>query len=261
MNYVHTLCWNLPWEVKEATKSLYELNDRKDFIHIIVDLGFPLVADMVPDDIEETKQFQSQLLKGVAKSFGSVYLELENIGVSQNWTSVYDYLVREHGFTDDDNLICADPDERPEREGWVKAIGDVLQGDHKIGWACMIMPEQRKILNRTNTEETVINDISVWKVLGSVNWAQGGFSGRFLSEEGGVPYIEEMPIYGGIEQASILVMDELGYEWRILPDYVVEHTDYDKGTANASRLLRQWKNDIIFNLKKQITFEEWLKRY
>jgi hypothetical protein len=261
MNYVHTLAWNLPWEVKEATESLYGLNDKKDFVHIIVDLGFPLVEDVAPKDVEVSKKQQSELLMGIAKNFGSVYLKLENIGVSQNWTQVYDWLKENKGFSEKDNLICADPDERPKNRDWVKVIGEVLQSDERYGWACLVLPEHLEILNRTNTIESTIKGIKVWEIIGSLNWAQGGFSGMFLDEEGGVPHLEEMPIYGGIEHASLVVMEELGYKWCMLPDYIVEHTDYEKGTQGASRLLREWKNDIIFNLKQQITFEEWLKKY
>jgi len=261
MNYVHSLCWNLPWEVKEATKSLYELNDKKDFVHIIVDLGFPLIKDVVPKDIEETKKQQSQLLQGIAKQFGSVYLQLPNVGVSQNWTAVYEWLVAYHGFTEKDNLICADPDERPRPRNWVQAIGDVLRSEEKYGWVSLSLPEHFPILNKSNTIEKKISGHRVWEIIGNLNWAQGGFSGKFLSEEGGIPYLEEMPIYGGIEHASLIVMKELGYKWCMLPDYIVDHTDYEKGTEGASRLLREWKNDIIFNLKQQITFEEWLKRF
>jgi len=48
----------------------------------------------------------------------------------------------------------------------------------------------------------------------------------------------------------------------MLPDYIVEHTDYEWGHEGTSKLLRLWKNLIIFKLKEygQISFDEYLER-
>lgn len=261
MNYVHTLSWNLPKLVEETTKSIYKLNDKKEFVHIIVDLGFPLMKDEIPRDLVRSKMLNSQTLMDIATRYGSLYFETENIGVSQNWSSVYNFIDEDYGFREEDCLICADPDERPKTKGWIKALGDVLRSDEKYGWVCLAMEEYFDILNKNNTIEKEVNGHKIWGVIGNLNWAQGGFSGKFLLEEGGIPYLEEMPIYGGIEHASLVVMKELGYKWCTLPEYIVEHNDYEKGSQGHSRLLREWKNDIIFNLDKQITFEEWLEKY
>lgn len=260
MNYVFTLCWNLYHEVEQATDSLYRLNNKSDFIHFIVDLGFPIEKDEKPVNIEETILNNSLKLTKLALKYGSNYVRLENKGVSGNWDQMYEILKASYNFSDDDCLICADPDERPKNNGWVKAVGDVLK-EPQYAWCSLVMPEHLKVLNPHNTISKPVGKYRVWRVIGNLNWAQGGFSGKFLNECGGVGVLENMPIYGGIEEASIYLMNKLGYTWCMLPDYVVEHTDYEKGTPNASRLLREWKNDIIFNLKEQITFEEWLKKY
>jgi hypothetical protein len=127
MNYLHTLCWNLVSEVEKAVKLLYELNDPKDFKHVIVDLGFPLESDEIPLDIKKSKRNNTKRLRELAERYGSMYMKTQNEGVSQNWTQVYNTL----GIKDNDCLICADPDEHPLNEGWVKAIGDVLKSDEK----------------------------------------------------------------------------------------------------------------------------------
>lgn len=260
MNYVHTLCWNLYHEIEQATESLYGLNDKSDFIHFIVDLGFPLEKDEKPINVEESIKNNSNRLIDLAFRFGSVYVKLENKGVSGNWDQIYEILKKNYSFSDDDCLICADPDERPKNKNWVKAVGNALK-NNDYAWCSLTMPEHLKILNPHNTIQSFENGNRIWRVIGNLNWAQGGFSGRFINECGGVGVLDNMPIYGGIEEASIYLMNKLGYTWCMLPDYIVDHTDYEKGTPNASRLLREWKNDIIFNLSEQITFEEWLRKY
>jgi hypothetical protein len=257
MNYVHTLCWNLPSIVDKAIKSLYDLNNKKDFKHIIVDLGFPLIEDKIPEDIEKNKAEGSEILKEMANRYGSKYLKIKNVGVSQNWDAVRKYLKVKDG----DILCCQDPDEIAQTPNWIKAVGDVMRTSGKYGWISLTMPEHLPILNPINTREYIINRIRVWEVIGSLNWAQGGFYGKFLNDYGKVEYMNEMPIYGGIEQASLYAMKQTGYTWAMLPDYIVNHEDYEKGSPGHSKLLRQWKNHIIFETKTQITFEQWLKEY
>mgnify|MGYP001568893692 CR=1 FL=1 len=51
--YIYTLSFNLVTEVEKATERLYKQN-KHNFEHYIVDLGFPLVkGDEIPDNIEE----------------------------------------------------------------------------------------------------------------------------------------------------------------------------------------------------------------
>lgn len=257
MNFCHSLSFNLVSETEKAVKSLYELNDKKDFRHIVIDLSFPLEVDEVPIDIKASIKRNSERLMEMANRYGSLYVKMQNKGVSQNWTNVY----RSIEMYDEDSLICVDPDERPMNEGWINAIGNVLRGGNKYAWVSLTMPEHIQILNKSNTIEKNIWGYKVLEVIGNLNWAQGGFSGKFLNETKGIPYLDTHPIYGHLESASMAMMNNLGYTWCMLPDYLVKHTDYEKGSEGSSRLLREWKNDIIFGNKGQITFEEWLKKY
>jgi len=227
-------------------------------MHVIVDLGFPLSCNDIPLDIKDNKNINSLILQRMSKNFGSEYLEIDNIGVSQNWGQVYDYFK----VDDTDILCCADPDERPKNKNWIRAIGNVLRADPEYAWVSLIMPEHFPILNKENTIEKIVGGERVWEIIGNLNWAQGGFSGKFLNEVGGVPNLDSHPIYGGIEAASIYMMEQLGYKWCMLPDYVVEHTDYEKGSEGSSKILREWKNFIIYNIERygQISLEEYLEK-
>ncbi len=92
MIYVYTLGFNLVSEVQKATERLYAQNEH-NFKHLIVDLGFPLTeGDVIPENIEEAKNDNSNALKFLANRFGSQYVKFENIGVSQNTTQVINYL-------------------------------------------------------------------------------------------------------------------------------------------------------------------------
>ena len=257
-NYCFTLCYNLPSEVEKATKLLYDLNDRKDFTHIIVDLGFPLeFGDQIPDDITLAKRKNSIKLKHLAYEYGSEYMQVPNIGVSQNWSSVYKAL----NMDNSDILAGADPDEHPTHNNWVRAMGNVLRSTDKIALASLVMDVQVKDIQGMTKKHKVINGESTYWILGITNWALIGLSGEFLNLIGEIPHPEEAIRYGWIESSlyKLIVLND--YKWVFLPDYQVHHTDFELGDPGTSSLLREWKNDIIFRIKEtgQPDFCDWLR--
>lgn len=251
-NIVHTLCWNLFSEVEKTVEDLYHRNDKKDFIHVLVDLGFPLEkGDEIPDNIEEAKLRNSEKLKTLAQKYGSIYFQTENIGVSQNWTQVARFMkVTEH-----DILICADPDERVKTDGWVKAIANVMRYNKKYAWLSLKMPEYDSVLNPSNITEYRYWDIRVWEIKGNLNWAQGAMAGSLICKMGNaIPFPSRYPIYGGIESAVREEMRKHCMTWGVMPDFIVEHT-------NEVPLLREWKDQIIFRIADhgQMKFEKFLQ--
>lgn len=244
---VHTLAYNLTSEVEEATKLLYQQNDKDNFEHVIVDLGFPIVeADKIPSSIDAAKLENAQLNIYTAMKYSSKFLSFANKGVSQNWEFVRQQL----DVTDNDVLICCDPDERPKNNGWIKAVSDVLFNGNKIAWCSLMMKEHEQFISKL--EKFNVGGYDVYFVEGRINWAQGGFSGKFLNEIKGIPVPEGAPIYGWIEDACVKKMQPLGYRVAILADYFVEHTE-------CSPLYREWKTDVTTNyLQGQVTFDEWL---
>lgn len=250
-NIVHTLCWNTYDQVQTAVSDLYARNERKDFIHVLVDLGFPIeTGDVIPEDIEIAKASNTNKLKFLAEKYGSIYFKAENIGVSQNWTQVAQFMK----VTDHDVLICADPDERVQTDGWVKALCDVMRANPKYGWISLMMPEQLEILNKKNTVEFTYLAIKTWEIIGNMNWAQGAMSGKLIKQMGGkIPHPDHYGIYGGLESATQMQMKRHGYKWAMLPDYLVVHT-------NEVPLLRSWKDLIIHEIKRfgQVSFDEFL---
>ncbi len=250
---VHTLCWNTVTDIQVAVRRLYQLNDRNDFEHIICDIGFPLIKhDEIPDNIQKAKQRNSEALKALAKSYGSRYVQMPNIGVSQNWTTVF----TEEKIGVDDVLIGCEPDEmvHPKSTNWVSAMSDVLMSDEKYGVVSLVMAEQLPTLNENNSEARVVEGHNVIDVRGGAMWGICGMSGRLLNEIGGVPYPTETPIYGSLESALITHMDKLGYKWCFLKDKIFKHPEWD-----FKHLLRQWKHYILdANNGEQIHFEKWL---
>lgn len=251
-NYVHTLAYNLVSETEKAVKSLYELNS--DFKHIIVDLGFPLEkGNFIPTNIEKAKKRNTSKLKALAREYGSDYIKVENIGVSQNWTAVYSYL----NMKPNDILIGADPDERPQQKNWVEAMGLMLRSKEKVGMASLCMPHQ-KLSGREIKENSIRGIIPN----GMSSWALIGFRGDFLKMMGGVPVPDGAKVYGWIENAVYSYLQAKRLNWCMLPDYTVIHTDYDQGSDGSSKLLREWKNLIVHGIKDwgQITFDDFLER-
>lgn len=245
---VHTLSYNLASEVHDATKLLYEQNRYLNFRHVIVDLGFPITeGDKIPDNIDVAKLENSKRNIDTAIKYNSEFISIKNKGVSQNWESVRNQM----DIKDEDVIICADPDERPLNNGWVRAINDVITNGNKIAWCSLMMKEHVSFMKKE--DEKYIGGYRVYVMKSVFNWAQGGFSGKFLNEIGGVPVPKDAPIYGWIEHACCDKMFKLGYTWAILADYYVEHTE-------CSTLYRKWKNHVTSNVKNgQISFDEWLK--
>jgi hypothetical protein len=258
-NYCFTLCWNIVSEIEKSTKSLYELNDSNDFIHIIIDLGFPIEkGNIIPDDINQAKSNNSKALKELSFRFGSLYAEMDNVGVSQNWQAIYQWLCKEMKFDNTDILIGVDPDERVNNTGWVNAIGNILRlNKDNIGLVSLMLNDhwQGFVSHKYqyDVKETIFPKYKYYILKGLINWALIGLSGKFLNDLGVIPYPLDMPIYGGIESALLPYFDRLNYKWCITPDYKVSHTD-------SVLLLRQWKDCIIFKRQQygQLTFENWL---
>jgi len=254
-NLVQTLCWNVVSEIEEAVRQLYEMNDKKDFQHILCDLEFPLLkADEIPSDFKKAINENTESLKALASKYGSTYIKFKNVGVSQN----YGTIVKFAKMQDNDVLISCDSDERvdPKCRGWVKAFGDVIRADKKYGFAGLIMQEQFAEFNSTNSVKRKVGGYNVIDVNGLSMIACIGISGKFINQMGGVPYPKDWKIYGNLEHALLVHAEELGYKWCMLQDYIVKHPNTD-GT-----LLREWKNSIVFGqfaAEKQIPFVDWLQ--
>ena len=243
-NICFTLSYNLVSETRKAVKLLYELN--KDFEHYIIDLGFPLEKDEIPIDIQKTQKNNSRKLRELARKYGSKYLKLKNIGVSQNWTAVYKYTKP----GDNDILIGVDPDEHPLDIGWVDAMKSVFKADKTIGICSLMITDHATILNEYVKKK--IGGINCYEPFGLINWALIGISGRFMNLIKEIPYSDKAPKYGWIEHGLLELLKQHKFRWVILCDYRVEHTEY-------STIYRQWKNRVIFELDKgQIDFIDWL---
>jgi hypothetical protein len=257
-NFVHTLAYNLVTETEKATRLLYDLNDKNDFTHIIVDLGFPLEqGDIIPDDINLAKHRNSIKLKDLASEYGSEYLQMPNIGCSQNWTNIYKAL----NMDNSDILAGADPDEHPINKNWIRAMGNVLRSSDRIALASLIMDNQVPLMKDFQIKKKIINGEQVYWLAGLINWALIGISGEFLHKIGEIPHPEIAPIYGWIESELYPLIITNYYKWVFLPDYQVHHTDFELGDPGTSSLLREWKNEIVLKVKEtgQSDFCDWLK--
>jgi hypothetical protein len=250
-NLVFSLCFNLVSEAEKAIKLLYHQNDINDFEHTVVSCEFPLIkGDEIPDNIEVAKEENRYALQVLADRYGSKFLSIKNIGVSQNWDTLY----RHFKPDDSDVMTCCDVDEIPLESGWVKALGSVLRADDTIGYAAPTLIDNKKVLKNSNyAKPKVVAGHNVYEMIGSCNYGLLGISGRLMNKMGGLEPYHATPIYGNIESVLLTAIKKHGMKWVMLRDYTQEHT-------NVPILFRQWKNDIIFGIHKnnQISFEEWL---
>jgi hypothetical protein len=221
-----------------------------------VDLEYPLKDKFeIPKDIKQSIKDNTEALKAIALKYGSEYIKIKNVGVSQNWSAVAQCVK----LTEDDVLIGVCPDEMIDDKcgGWISAMGEILMHNTLYGYASLIMKEQFAELNENNSYNKTVNGINIIEINGNLMIPILGLSGRFYKEMGGVPHPNGVAIYGGIEQSLWEYANKLNYKWCMMKDYIVKHpTDIDND------LYRQWKNDLIFgNYKgqKQIQFTEWLE--
>ena len=251
--YIHTLAYNLPNIVDRCVKDLYAKNN--DFEHYIIDLGFPVEDDTIPNDIRYVKTKNKKKLIALSKDVGSNFLEFSNVGVSQNWQQFIDYIMPD----DDDVIIGADPDEQVLDSGWVDAMRKVFEGDDKIAVVSLLQKEVEPIVNRIPKTELIINGVRVWYMSKSINWALIGIKGSFLNKIGNIPFPPKAPKYGWLEHEMYPLIKNNGFKWVILPDYRVHHMDYPSDEG-MSKLYRGWKDQIIHRINEhgQISFDEYL---
>jgi len=256
---VHTLAYNDRFLIAETVANTVNQNTGKPFEYMVANLGFPLLQweqqEVTPELLAQAKLENGIINRELAAEVGAKVHTLKNLGVSPNWEQVRQ--IMEVG--DEDVLICADPDERPEQNNWVHAIADVINEDKRIAWCSLMMREQLPLLadGRIRYTEQIIAGHRVYRMHDMMNWAQGGFSGRFLNSIGGVPAPERAPIYGWIEGAAADKFD-IRWEWCVLADFYVEH-------IASPPLYGEWKqwvtsHDVIVE-NRQMGFEAWLLKY
>jgi hypothetical protein len=261
-NYVHTLSYNLPSETEKACASLYSLNNNSDFKHYVIDLGFPLVdGDELPKNIQKAKDANTEKLKNVCRKFGSTYIKIPNIGVSQNWEQVWKHLQ----MKPKDVLIGADPDERPMQKDWVYAMGEINRLD-RIGLTSLMVEAHVPMLTKMNKREFIHEGIRYFTIETAINWGLIGMTGEWMTAIKTIPYPKNATKYGWIEFEMYPMFKQKGFKWVILPDFVVSHTDWELNSQGSSRILRQWKNTIVHKLTEvtkayghQISLEEYIK--
>lgn len=258
---VHTLGYNIPDLIEEATVSLRELNPGDHYTHVIADLGYPLRHgrenwDKIPPAEFLFRDKEQNLLYNsiTANKHNSDLVKFNNHGVSGNWTMIANL----YGVGAGDVLIGADPDERPMDKDWVKAMAEVMKGDPNIAIVSLALPELLALegfFENYFIGERMINGHRVWYGKHACQWALIGISGNFISKAGGVPHPQIAPLYGWIETACLQVMEHLKMDWIMLPDYRVQH-------IASSPLAQEWKNFIVTEDAMnagQVDFETWLK--
>ena len=256
MIYAFTLGYNLVSEITKTTKLLYEQNDRKDFHHIIVDLGFPMVeAGKIPDDFGVAKFNNTLALMQLAQMYGSEYLSLPNIGVSQNWTAV----CRHINPKDDDILIGTDPDEHPQDKGWMKAMAEVIIHGGNIALATLMNVNMIPILAKQNLQHGSVHGHRILCIPegGICAWVLIGISGKFFRDLGSeIPVPSQGSKYGWIEQALSPKLNQFDYNWCLMRDYTEVHTVWQ---GKEPSFLQEWKQYIVDHASEgQIHFEDFL---
>ena len=250
---VHTLGYNTHGMVRKAGDLLLAQNKWDGFEYVVVDAGYPLSEMSQMEASLVTKQENSDKIEEYAKSIDVSYLYIKNKGVSGNWTQIAQYAC----IGDNDILIGADPDERPQKEEWVRAVSEVMQSDPKIAVCSLAMAEQHELLKNPDfiDEERMVAGHRVMYMKACMNWALIGLSGRFINACKGVPAPSNAPMYGWIEGACWDPMRFLGMRYVVLLDYEVVHL----ASHPLASAWKVWVTSKAYELGLgQISFEKWL---
>lgn len=249
-NLTFTLAYNLVSEVADSLERLYKQNSNLH--HLIVDCGFPLETDEVPDDIEKAKERNTDALIALSEKYNCDYLKIENQGVSQNWNQIIEYLNPD----ETDIVICADADEQPTERDWVNAICHVLRADESAGYCASLLIDAKPILDK-NIPIVKVGAHFVYDMKSaSINYGLVGIKASFIKKIGGIPVPGDMQVYGGLEAMLLQKLRQHNMKWYILRDFTEVHT-------NNCKLYREWKDNVIFEQAQkglpQTTFEKWLE--
>lgn len=255
---VHTLGYNTHGMVREAGDLLLAQNKWDGFEYVVVDAGYPLSEMDQWEANLVTKQENSDKIEEYAKTIGANYLYIKNKGVSGNWTQIAQYAC----IGEDDILIGADPDERPVKEEWVRAVSEVMMADRNIAVCSLAMAEQHELLKNPDfiDEERIVAGHRVMYMKACMNWALIGLSGKFINavciaKEWGVPYPNTAPMYGWIEGACWDPIRFLNMRYVVLLDYEVVHL----ASHPLASAWKVWVTSKAYTTKiGQVSFEKWL---
>lgn len=232
---VHQLAFNEADVCIEALRTYERTAGMIEDVFLVVDCGFPL-----PSKDENT----DKLIRFCRQNKRFTYVQIPwNEGVAQNWTWVQGLLRVTRG----DVLIGMDPDARPQQEGWVRAMADVLLNEPTAAYVGLNRPGFDELQTPARVERQMSGH-TVYAYDGLISWSVGGFSGEFLEATGGLDQWNER--YGYIEHWAYQRMLSMGKTFYMLKDYYDHHlpstpryTEWKKASAEGRTALR---------------FEEWL---
>ncbi len=190
-------------------------------------------------------------VKALASEFGWWFANIPNEGVMGNHNRViHEYCHMEKG----DYYICADPDVRWDKAGWVTESIEVLESDPDFVFVCAARPfydEEWLIEGHGRSVHTLPSGTRYAKFKQLVAWSTGIFKGEFLASRPR-DFKAVNKWYGWSEHADVDRMYKLGKKWVSL----VDHYDHHLG---ADPVYCKWKTAQAKGESTE-SFDEWLKK-
>jgi hypothetical protein len=180
--------------------------------HILIDQHYPLNSGAINLVIEE-----------MCRRYRIEYVDpRKNLGYHGGFNFAMEHLDKE--MSDDDAILCYDPDAWPDEKRWDTALEDAFDTCPDMATCGVLNPRSRKeISDRGYTDRG-----SVWithkPIVASLQaWRKG-----FIRKAGG--FKEPRPYYGGIEAEMWPRLQEQGKTWGMLSKF------------NEIEILRDWKD-------------------
>lgn len=204
--------------------------------------NYPIVSKVLYNPkypLSEEPKHSARLME-IAENFGFEYVEIENLGVSENWNQA----IKNKFLSDGDVLVGIDPDERPQQVGWLDSLMEVFNNEPGAYYVGL---NQKG--NPSNCTEMKFGNTIALKYSQLIAWPVGGFDCGWLEKIGGAS--QDHPVYGYIEHSISRKASALGGNFYILKDF------FDIHQESPDDLLGKWKRECAA-IKTNLTFEGWL---
>lgn len=248
--WILTMAYANPRVFKAGAASLRETVDftSTGAHHVILDQHYPLER---PGMCDALTAYSMRYAKTT-----TILDAGKNLGLHEG----LNFMIRELApvLSDDDIIVGYDPDEAPQRDGWLSAMLAAFS-DPKIGWLSLMCPAANEVLDKQGCKDFTVDDGGFQVRVRSPNYAliNTVCAWRYSIVKKLGRFDEPHAFYGGLEVAMMPKFWQHGYLVGWLADYY---------TANHRHLAdptyEQYKRRHVGHEEPVFpgSFEEWLKQ-
>lgn len=233
---------------------------RESLTHMKTTLGKDREVFLLDQHWPIKKNKSHEECKSIAQDLGATLFDAGyNLGLHNG----YNYIFEKAGLTDEDLVLCVDPDTWLVTEGWDTAMEEVLLWTDCV-WTCLMNEGVETEQNVGWREQRILvpngsnapKNIKAWRPARPCIQSICGFKYSWLRKIGG--FNEPSAFYGGLECALYSKLDHTNEVLLYLPDYrddffhfsprgIAQYNEYKIAHAHKG----SWKGDFESYLKEK----------